>query len=264
MQVPGVQLLQRKIQGVERELVEELLQQYEPVWQEFYYRIQPHPLFTRLRLKLSQGEERGVFFDVLPEGSGQPKRANMIFSGGQSAGLMVVLFLTLHLHQNWTRLETVMLDDPLQNLDDINVLGLVDLLRFFAEHRQLILSTHDDRFAGMLLHKFRSLEPNRPIVRYAFEGLTRMGPVIRREESTPTRAAREAMWPTSRVRRPAPRWCSTFRATASARAPSASPLFSTAARLRSPQWSLWRCGFAAVNDAEGGGGGWTAVPARTV
>lgn len=196
----NLELLRRKIQGVERELVEELLQQYEPVWQEFYYRIQPHPLFTRLRLRLSQGEERGVYFEVQPEGNGQSKRANMIFSGGQSAGVMVVLFLTLHLHQNWTRLETVMLDDPLQSLDDVNVLGLVDLLRFFAEHRQLILSTHDDRFAGMLLHKFRSLQPGQPIVRYAFEGLTRMGPVIRREESTPTRAAREAMYLTGQGR----------------------------------------------------------------
>lgn len=190
----SLQLLQRKIQGAERELVEELLQLYEPVWQEFYYRIQPHPLFTRLKLKLSQGDERGVFFEVLPEGGGQSKRANMIFSGGQSAGLMVVLFLTLHLHQNWTHLETVMLDDPLQNLDDINVLGLVDLLRFFGERRQLILSTHDDRFAGMLLHKFRSLEPDQPILRYAFQGLTRMGPVVRKEASSPTRAAQAAMY----------------------------------------------------------------------
>lgn len=189
-----LQLLFRKVQAIERDLVEELLQRYEPVWQEFYYRIQPHPLFTRLRLKLSQGDERGVFFEAVPEGDGDSKRANMIFSGGQSAGLMVVLFLTLHLHQNWTHLGTVMLDDPLQNMDDLNVLGLVDLLRFFGEHRQVVLSTHDERFAGMLLHKFRSLEPNQRIIRYAFEGLTRMGPVIRKEISTTRRAAREAMY----------------------------------------------------------------------
>jgi hypothetical protein len=41
-----------------------------------------------------------------------------------------------------------MLDDPLQS--DINLLGLVDVLRKIKARRQLILTTHDERF-GVLL-----------------------------------------------------------------------------------------------------------------
>lgn len=186
--------LYQRTKDVERDLVVELLGRYEEAWQNFYYRLRPHPFFTRLRLNLHQGENQELYFEASPEGEGEAKRANMIFSGGQAAGLMVVLFLTLHLHQNWFNLDTIMLDDPLQSMDDINVLGLIDLLRFFGDHRQVILATHDDRFATMLMHKFRPLEVGRQLYHYSFKGLTRLGPVIEEGTYAAKVSARESIY----------------------------------------------------------------------
>jgi hypothetical protein len=40
-------------------------------------------------------------------------------------------------------LESAILDDPLSSLDDINLLGLIDLLRRTKDQRQLFVSTHE-------------------------------------------------------------------------------------------------------------------------
>jgi hypothetical protein len=40
------------------------------------------------------------------------------------------------------------LDDPLQSLDSMNLLGLVDVLRRFRAHCQIILSTREERWSA--------------------------------------------------------------------------------------------------------------------
>lgn len=55
-------------------------------------------------------------------------------------------------------LETALLDDPLQSLDNVHLLGVVDILRRVASKRQLIVSTHDAAFAGLLSRKLRPVE----------------------------------------------------------------------------------------------------------
>ena len=69
--------------------------------------------------------------------------------------LAVSVFLALNLGLPKLPLDAVMLDDPLQSLDDLNLLGMVDLLKRLRRRRQLILSTHDRRFASLLERKLR-------------------------------------------------------------------------------------------------------------
>jgi len=67
------------------------------------------------------------------------------------------MFLSMALRQNWLNLDTVLLDDPIQNLDDINVLSLIDLIRGLLDlktGKQVIISTHDERFYNLVKRKF--------------------------------------------------------------------------------------------------------------
>ena len=52
----------------------------------------------------------------------------------------------------------VFIDDPIQALDDINVLSMIDLLRnvAFSLNRQVILTTHDRNFFELLKKKVPS------------------------------------------------------------------------------------------------------------
>lgn len=71
--------------------------------------------------------------------------------------LGVSIFLAMALRQSWLGLDTVLIDDPIQNLDDINVLSFIDLIRGLLDAeagKQVIMSTHDARFYDLIKHKF--------------------------------------------------------------------------------------------------------------
>lgn len=70
------------------------------------------------------------------------------------------------------------MDDPLQSLDDINLLGLVDLLRRTKDARQLVVvSTHDPRFGALLERKLRPIGSSQRTIVIEFEGWGRKGPI---------------------------------------------------------------------------------------
>lgn len=78
-----------------------------------------------------------------------------VLSSSQMNALAVSIFLSLNLGTTALPLDMVVLDDPLQSLDDVNLLGVSDLLRRIKDRRQLFVSTHDVRFSHLLQRKLR-------------------------------------------------------------------------------------------------------------
>lgn len=105
----------------------------------------------------------------------------------QVNALAVSVFLALNLGIPKPPLAVAILDDPLQSLDDINLLGLVDLLRRTKDRRQLVVSTHDDRFGNLLSRKLRPSNGNGRTIIIELEGWSRQGPSVltRNVESDP-------------------------------------------------------------------------------
>ena len=75
-----------------------------------------------------------------------------------------------------------MLDDPLQSLDDVNLLGLVDTLRRTKALRQLVVSTHDRRFTNLLQRKLRPVGNDGLSRIFSFSDWSEEGPVVEVEE----------------------------------------------------------------------------------
>ncbi len=69
--------------------------------------------------------------------------------------------------------------------DDINLLGLVDLLRRTKDKRQLIVSTHDERFGKLLSRKLRPASGNQRTSVIELSGWSRGGPEVRQYEVEP-------------------------------------------------------------------------------
>lgn len=83
---------------------------------------------------------------------------NLYFSTAQINILSFCIFLAKALFAKTDRNEDlgcVFIDDPIQALDDINVLSMIDLLRnvAFSLNRQVILTTHDRNFFELLKKK---------------------------------------------------------------------------------------------------------------
>ena len=148
------------VRAVSDEAVNRQIDRIGPLLQKIYTRIDPHPTFrvAELRSYISYGKGR-VETPVtdLRGGSGKIEvdAPAEIFSSSQTSALAVSIFLAMNLSSDTTPLQTAILDDPLQSLDDINLLGLLDVLRRTRERRQLLISTHDEKFAALLRRKFR-------------------------------------------------------------------------------------------------------------
>lgn len=77
---------------------------------------------------------------------------NTMSSGQISA---VVIALTLALHNVYaSKFSCILIDDPVQTMDDINMSSLVEVLRNDFKNKQIILSTHEDKVAKYFTYKY--------------------------------------------------------------------------------------------------------------
>ena len=74
------------------------------------------------------------------------------------------------------------LDDPLQSLDDINLLGLLDLLRRTKDSRQLLVSTHSERLGNLIARKLRPSNSEQRTTVIELSGWSREGPTVKQRD----------------------------------------------------------------------------------
>lgn len=160
------------------------LNEIEPLLQRIYATADPHPAFRVVRLLTSMSRGRGGVTPVVQDPafnilSDSPETT---LSSSQLNVLAVSVFLALNLAFASLPLRTAILDDPLQSLDDLNLLGLIDLLRRTRERRQLLISTHDARFVELLERKLRPVAEGQRTLVLELNGWGRDGPVTNKRE----------------------------------------------------------------------------------
>jgi len=162
------------------DFVDNELKRIEPLLQRIYARIDPHPSFRVVRFLTSFAYRRGRLLMSIFDPSAQlsSEMPEVILSSSQLNALAVSVFLSLNLGVSTLPLQAAILDDPLQSLDDINLLGVVDLLRRTRDSRQLLVSTHDSRFGDLLAKKLRPVSGAQRTRVIEFEGWTRLGPTV--------------------------------------------------------------------------------------
>jgi len=74
-------------------------------------------------------------------------------SSGQIAAVVISLYLSLN-KVYVQGLQTILIDDPVQTMDEINMISLVELLRNEFSDKQIILSTHEDNVSKYFVYKF--------------------------------------------------------------------------------------------------------------
>jgi exonuclease SbcC len=77
-------------------------------------------------------------------------------STGQANVLALSVFLGLALRQTFSLARFLLLDEPVQNLDDLHFLAFLTLLKRVALSRQVIISTADSNVTEILRRQLRS------------------------------------------------------------------------------------------------------------
>src|SRR5699024_2453417 len=103
-----------------------------------------------------------------------------IFSSAQLNVLSLSIFLGMGLTFRKNKLNNLFIDDPIQSLDDINVLSLIDIFRALPKSNyrdiKLIISSHNDQFTQLLSIKMR----NHNFTHYKMVDYGEEGPVFER------------------------------------------------------------------------------------
>lgn len=151
----------------------------EPLVADIFGRLDPHPAFKMIGFNHDVRYRKGASTPVVSDlTAGVEADPLMVFSASQANIAALSYFLAMSLGAGDRALPFVLLDDPLQSMDDVNVLGFADLCRFLRSDRQLILSTHDPRFANLLGRKLAPRRPGDRTIVYKFTGWDRRGPTV--------------------------------------------------------------------------------------
>lgn len=151
----------------------------EPLMNDIYGRLDPHPTFTKLDFAIERYRSRGTAMaSVRDEFADLDANPLLVFSSAQTNAVVLSAFLAL----GWTAagggLPFALMDDPLQSLDDVNVLGFADLLGQLRKDKQVMISTHEERFARLLERKLTMPDSPGTTIVHRFLGWTREGPRV--------------------------------------------------------------------------------------
>ncbi|MBD8035044.1 AAA family ATPase [Solibacillus merdavium] len=111
--------------------------------------LQSHP--TGLGIFMKESGAKSIRFITHPE---KDHDVSNFMSSGQLAAITLSLTLAINKVYGNKGLSTLLIDDPLQTMDDINISSFLDLLRNDFSNKQIILSTHEEHVTKYMLYKF--------------------------------------------------------------------------------------------------------------
>jgi len=161
------------------EIFRERFEFIEPLMNDIYGRLDPHPTFTKLDFAIERYRSKGTAMaSVTDESADVQANPLLVFSSAQANVVVLSAFLALGWAASRQGLPFVLMDDPLQSLDDVNVLGFADLVKQLRGEKQVFLSTHEERFARLLERKLSPLRVDEEVVVHRFLSWSREGPKV--------------------------------------------------------------------------------------
>jgi exonuclease SbcC len=181
--------VRKKIPEAVAKLNSEVMDDLFATMRTIFMKINSHPRFRQLAYDTTKKRDiNHLFLTVLAGVDGEDVAANpsYIFSSAQINSVALSFFLAMALKQQWSPLQVIALDDPVQSMDDLNVMALIDLMRTLlldqqGGRRQFIISTHDATFYELMLKKFRFFRVG--VIEY--EGYSEKGPLTYRDIREP-------------------------------------------------------------------------------
>ncbi|MFB7637680.1 AAA family ATPase [Peribacillus butanolivorans] len=119
-----------------------------------YQRIDPHPDFNNIKFETDLSKDKPEI-NIYASDSKEKLAPILYFSAAQVNILSLSIFLAKALIKEQEGLNTIFMDDPIQHLDNLNILSFIDLLRTITNQldKQVILSTHNENFFKLIKRK---------------------------------------------------------------------------------------------------------------
>lgn len=137
-------------------IVDERLAEINPLLSELYLRLKPHGDWKNIEYKI-----RGDVKKFLSLAVGEELNPQFVFSSGQRRVTGLAFLLSVHLSRRWCSWNSLVLDDPVQHIDDFRALNLVEVLSSIRMNgRQVICAVEDVALADLLCRRLRAVNEN--------------------------------------------------------------------------------------------------------
>jgi DNA repair exonuclease SbcCD ATPase subunit len=126
-----------------------------PLMSELYRRLRPHPVWSDIEYSIRGDVRRFLKLQV-----GNDLNPQFLFSSGQRRATGLAFLLSVNLSLAWSRWSSIMLDDPVQHVDDFRAVHLVEVMaQLVTEGRQIICAVEDAALADLLCRRLPVDQP---------------------------------------------------------------------------------------------------------
>lgn len=144
--------IQKTVKRVSAEIIDERLARISPLLNEIYQRLRPHSEWRTIDYSIRGDVRRFLSLKV-----GDGLNPQFVFSSGQRRAAGLAFLLSVHLSRGWSNLNTLVLDDPVQHIDDFRALQLIEVLAAMRQDgRQIICAVEDAALADLLSRRLMS------------------------------------------------------------------------------------------------------------
>jgi len=145
-------VMDRSVKSVSGELIDERLAQISPLLNELYQRLRPHFDWRSIEYSIRGDVRRFLSLRV-----GDGLNPQFVFSSGQRRAAGLAFLLSVHLARDWTSWRTLLMDDPVQHIDDFRALHLIEVLAALRlGGRQVVCAVEDEALADLLCRRLLS------------------------------------------------------------------------------------------------------------
>ena len=131
------------------ETVNQRFERVLPLMAELYQRLRPHPVWVDIEYRIRGDVRRFLKLEV-----GDQLNPQFIFSSGQRRATGLAFLLAVNLSLAWSRWRTILLDDPVQHIDDFRSVHLAEVLaQLSGSGKQIICAVEDAALADLLCRR---------------------------------------------------------------------------------------------------------------
>lgn len=144
--------MDRGVRSISGEIMDERLAQISPLLNELYQRLRPHFDWRSIEYSIRGDVRRFLSLKV-----GDGLNPQFVFSSGQRRAAGLAFLLSVHLARAWTSWRTLLMDDPVQHIDDFRALHLIEVLAALRlGGRQVVCAVEDEALAELLCRRLLS------------------------------------------------------------------------------------------------------------
>jgi chromosome segregation protein len=145
----GAQALHDAVRRATSETLDRRLERVLPLMSELYRRLRPHPTWNDIEYSIRGDVRRFMKLQV-----GEQLNPQFLFSSGQRRATGLAFLLSVNLSIAWSRWKSILLDDPVQHIDDFRAVHLAEVMAHLVnEHRQIICAVEDVALADLLCRR---------------------------------------------------------------------------------------------------------------